>query len=118
MGFSGQVRGIMHPRSDLEKFAKENTKKEILKELLNQKEILPCFYGGGDVISSYWYLEGGESDIRKVAVCLKARQVKDSWFGQIPNRESELAKMNCPEPRHRFISGWRCKYADGKIHSV
>ncbi len=101
--------------SDLEKYSKEQTKREILKELLNQKETLSCAYGGGDVIISYWYLEGNE-DVRKVAVCTKARQVNDSWIDKIKNRENELSRMGCPEPRHKFLSGWRCKYADGKIH--
>jgi hypothetical protein len=103
-------------RGELEKFAKEQTKRHILKELLRQRETLPCAYGGGDVISSYWHLEGREEDVRKVAVCIKARQLRDSWIGQIPNRMKELSKMGCPEPRHRFLFGWRCKYADGKVH--
>ena len=105
------------PEGGLAKFAKEQTKREILKELLNQRETLPCAYGGGDVLVSHWNLEGSEADVRKVAFCLKARQIKNSWFGQIPNRENELSRMGCPEPRHRVFGGWRCKYADGKIHT-
>jgi hypothetical protein len=105
------------PKGDLETYAKEQTKRETFKELINQKEVLPCAYGAGDVIMSYWYLEGGEEDIRKVCICMKARQIKDSWFGKNENREKELSKMGCPEPSHRFFSGWRCRYADGNIHS-
>ena len=104
------------PMGDLARYAKEQTKREIVKELLNQREMLPCAYGAGNVISSYWYMEGREEDIRKVAVCLKARQVKESWFGGTQHRESQLSKMGCPEPRHAFFGGWKCRYADGKIH--
>lgn len=107
--------GELTPRSDLEKFAKEQTKTEILKELLKQRETLPCNYGGGDCISSYWHLEGGLDDVRKVAVCLKARQVNSSW---VDARQSQLSKMGCPEPRTKLFFGWKCKYADGKIHSL
>ncbi len=113
---TGEIRS--GPMGDLERYGKEQTKRELIKELMNQRETLSCAYGGGDVLNSFWNLEESEADIIKVAFCLKARQIKNSWFGQIPNRENELSRMGCPEPRHRIFGGWRCKYADGKIHPI
>lgn len=60
--------------------------------------LLPCSYGGGDCISSYW------SGNQRIGFCLRARQV-----GRLTQRK--LDRAGCPETRRR-----KCKYADGENH--
>jgi len=103
---------------ELAQYAREQVKGVLLKELLNQREIIPCLYGGGDVIISFWYLEGSVREVKKVAMCLKARQIKVGGIRRVYNRQKQLLKMGCPEPNHSIFSGWKCKYADGEIHPL
>lgn len=103
--------------SPLERYAKIMGTAEINKELLSQTRILPCSYGSGNCIYSYWARDPYGSNVPVMAaMCLKARQVRRGLFsGSIERR---LKESGCLEPRHFFLTGWECNYADGSANPL
>ncbi len=104
--------------SELERYAKTQGMFELYREALRQIRILPCSYDGSDCLFSYLARGSKESGTFIAAYCLRARQIRRGIFTSISQIEKRLEDVGCPEPRHNFFFGWRCKYADGKCHRL
>jgi hypothetical protein len=93
---------------------KRVNKSQIEIGTLRQKTRIPCAFGGGNCLVSYYVDYPETDDPVELIYCLIAKQINRPWFGI----EKLLRNAGCPEPRANIFGTWKCKYADGGTHEV
>jgi len=93
---------------------KKVNKSQIEIGALRQKTRIPCAFGGGNCVVSYYVDYPGTDNPVELIYCLIAKQINRPLFGT----EKNLRKAGCPEPNTNIFGNWKCKYADGGTYRV